>query len=111
VIAAVVALAAVAVGTTRARLGASVFVLGHRHAVVMAKMLATIDVLSNGRLICGAGVGWWKQELEILGAPFHARVLTTWEEGRRFGAILLPLGLSGPSLAEVGGTLPAGASA
>ena len=56
-----------------ARLGASVFVLGHRHPVLMAKMLSTIDVLSNGRLICGVGVGWWKQEIEILGAPFHAR--------------------------------------
>jgi alkanesulfonate monooxygenase SsuD/methylene tetrahydromethanopterin reductase-like flavin-dependent oxidoreductase (luciferase family) len=39
----------------------------------MAKMLTTIDTLSNGRLICGVGVGWWKQEIEILGAPFHAR--------------------------------------
>src|SRR6266566_263064 len=59
--------------TTTARLGASVFVLGHRHPVLMAKMLTTIDTLSNGRLICGVGVGWWKQEIEILGAPFHAR--------------------------------------
>ena len=69
----VTALAAAAVCTTRARLGASVFILGHRHPVVMAKMLASIDALSNGRLICGVGVGWWKQELEILGVPFHAR--------------------------------------
>ena len=69
----ITALAASAVCTTRARLGASVFILGHRHPVVMAKMLASIDALSNGRLICGVGVGWWKQELEILGAPFHAR--------------------------------------
>jgi probable F420-dependent oxidoreductase len=59
--------------TTRARLGASVFILGHRHPVVMAKMLTSIDALSNGRLICGVGVGWWKEELEILGVPFHAR--------------------------------------
>ena len=66
-------LAAAAVCTTHARLGASVFVLGHRHPVLMAKMLTTIDALSNGRLICGVGVGWWKQELETLGAPFHAR--------------------------------------
>src|SRR5215470_10604106 len=36
-------------------------------------MLTTIDTLSNGRLICGVGVGWWQQELEILGAPFNAR--------------------------------------
>jgi probable F420-dependent oxidoreductase len=50
-----------------------VFILGHRHPVVMAKMLASIDALSNGRLICGVGVGWWQEELEILGVPFHAR--------------------------------------
>ncbi len=69
----VTALAAVAMCTTRARLGASVFILGHRHPVLMAKMLTSIDALSNGRLICGVGVGWWKEELEILGVPFHAR--------------------------------------
>ena len=69
----VVALAAAAVCTTRARLGASVFILGHRHPVVMAKMLTSIDALSNGRLICGVGVGWWKEELEILGVPFNRR--------------------------------------
>src|SRR5512145_2845664 len=83
----VVALTAAAMGTTRARLGASVFVLGHRHAVVMAKMLATIDVLSNGRLICGTGVGWWKQELETLGAPFHARGRQADEVLRVFKAL------------------------
>ena len=69
----VATLAAAAVITTHARLGASVFILGHRHPVVMAKLLTTIDALSNGRLICGVGVGWWKEELEILGAPFHKR--------------------------------------
>ena len=53
-------------------------------------------------------------EVEVLDrrrAPFHARVLASWSDGPRFGAILLPLGLSGPSLAELGGTLPAGAFA
>jgi probable F420-dependent oxidoreductase len=69
----VIALTAAAAVTTRARLGASVFILGHRHPVVMAKMLTSIDALCNGRLICGVGVGWWKEELEILGAPFHER--------------------------------------
>jgi len=69
----VVTLAAAAACTTRARLGASVFILGHRHPVVMAKMLTSIDALSNGRLIVGVGVGWWKEELEILGAPFTRR--------------------------------------
>ena len=70
---AVTALAAATVCTRRARLGSSVFILGHRHPVLMAKMLASIDALSNGRLICGVGVGWWKEELEILGTPFDAR--------------------------------------
>jgi len=69
----VAVLAAAAVCTTHARLGASVFILGHRHPVVMAKMLATIDALSDGRLICGVGVGWWKNELDVLGVPFRAR--------------------------------------
>jgi probable F420-dependent oxidoreductase len=69
----VAVLAAAAVVTTRARLGSSVFILGHRHPVVMAKLLTSIDALSNGRLIVGVGVGWWKEELELLGAPFHAR--------------------------------------
>jgi probable F420-dependent oxidoreductase len=69
----VAVLAAAAVCTTRARIGASVFILGHRHPIVMAKMLTTIDTLSNGRLICGVGVGWWAEELEALGVPFRAR--------------------------------------
>ena len=69
----VAVLAAAAVVTERARLGSSVFILGHRHPVVMAKMLTTIDTLSGGRLICGVGVGWGEEELTILGAPFHQR--------------------------------------
>ena len=66
-------LTATAMCTMRPRLGSSVFILGHRHPVPMAKALTTIDALSNGRLIVGVGVGWWKEELEILGVPFHAR--------------------------------------
>lgn len=69
----VATLIAAAMCTERARLGSSVFILGHRHPVVMAKMLTTIDALSNGRLIVGVGVGWWKEELTILGAPFARR--------------------------------------
>jgi probable F420-dependent oxidoreductase len=66
-------LAAAAMCTQRARLGASVFILGHRNPVVMAKMLTTIDALSSGRLICGVGVGWWKEEFEALGADYRRR--------------------------------------
>jgi probable F420-dependent oxidoreductase len=83
----VVTLAAVAACTTRARLGASVFILGHRHPVLMAKMLTSIDALSHGRLICGVGVGWWKEELEILGVPFERRGRQADEALRVFDAL------------------------
>ena len=66
-------LAAAAMCTQKARLGASVFILGHRRPVVMAKMLTTIDALSQGRLICGFGVGWWKEEFDALGIDFLRR--------------------------------------
>ncbi len=69
----VAVLAAAAMCTEHARIGASVFILGHRHPIVMAKMLTTIDALSNGRLICGFGVGWWAEEFAALGIPFHTR--------------------------------------
>jgi probable F420-dependent oxidoreductase len=69
----VTVLAAAAMCTERLRLGSSVFILGHRNPVVMAKMLTTIDTLSNGRLICGVGVGWWREEFAVLGVPFEAR--------------------------------------
>ena len=80
-------LAAVAVVTSRPRLGSSVFILGHRHPVVMAKMLTTVDALSSGRLICGVGVGWWKEELEILGTPFSTRGRQADEALRVFKAL------------------------
>src|SRR5215470_15959612 len=82
----VITLTAAAMCTVRARLGASVFILGHRHPVVMAKMLTSIDALSQGRLIVGVGVGWWEEELTILGVPFHQRgrhgdeIIRVWKE-------------------------------
>ncbi len=69
----VAVLAAAAMCTERASIGASVFILGHRHPVVMAKMLTTIDALSEGRLICGVGIGWWAEEFAALGAPYRTR--------------------------------------
>jgi probable F420-dependent oxidoreductase len=69
----VAVLAAASMCTQRARLGSSVFILGHRNPIVMAKMLTTIDTLSKGRLICGVGVGWWAEEFAALGVPFKSR--------------------------------------
>jgi len=58
--------------TTRIRLGTSVLVIPYRNPVVTAKMLATLDVMCGGRVILGAGVGWLKEEFEVLGAPSYA---------------------------------------
>ncbi len=55
--------------TSSARLLTSVMVLPHRNPVHTAKTLATIDVLSNGRLDVGCGVGWMKEEFEAIGTP------------------------------------------
>ena len=55
--------------TTRMRLLTSVLVLPHRHPVLAAKMLATIDVLSGGRLIVGCGAGWFREEFQVIHAP------------------------------------------
>ncbi len=55
--------------TKRIKLLTSVMVLPYRPPVLAAKVLATIDVLSGGRLIVGCGVGWMREEFEALGAP------------------------------------------
>ena len=55
------------------RLISSVMILPHRNPVVTAKMLATIDVLSRGRVTVGVGVGWLREEFEALGAQSFDR--------------------------------------
>ena len=66
--------------TKRVRLLPSVLVVPYRPAVVTAKMLATVDVLSGGRLIAGVGVGWMAEEFPPLGAPpFNRRGAVTDE--------------------------------
>ncbi|MBN9511252.1 MAG: TIGR03619 family F420-dependent LLM class oxidoreductase [Alphaproteobacteria bacterium] len=62
----------VAAKTSRLRLVSSVMVVPHRPAVLTAKMLSTIDVLSGGRLTVGIGAGWLKEEFEALGLPPYA---------------------------------------
>jgi len=57
----------------RVTLGTSVLILPYRNPVVLAKMLATIDQLSGGRLIVGVGGGWMTEEFAALGTPFPAR--------------------------------------
>ena len=62
-------MAFVAGKSRRLRLISSVMILPHRNPVVTAKMLATIDVLSGGRVTVGVGVGWLREEFQALGAP------------------------------------------
>ena len=55
--------------TTTLRLVTSVMILPYRNPVTTAKTLATIDVLSRGRVTVGVGVGWLREEFEALAAP------------------------------------------
>ena len=64
-----VALAAIAARTSRIRLGPLVMVLPFRHPIQLAKLTASLDVASNGRLILGIGTGWNPPEFEALGIP------------------------------------------
>jgi len=59
--------------TKRVGLGTSVLVLPMRHPLPLAKELATLQNLSDGRLILGAGVGWLEAEFAALGVPFGER--------------------------------------
>ena len=60
-------LAAMAVATSRIRIGCQVTGMPYRHPAVLANMAATVDVISNGRLIVGLGAGWNQDECTALG--------------------------------------------
>jgi probable F420-dependent oxidoreductase len=47
--------------------------LPQRNPVVLAKELATLDFMSNGRMLLGTGVGWMKEEFDAIGVPFNER--------------------------------------
>ena len=70
----------IAAKTSKIRLVLAVMVVPHRPAVVTSKMLATIDVLSGGRLVVGIGAGWLKVELDAVSTtPFAERGAVTDE--------------------------------
>src|SRR6516162_5633207 len=83
------ALMAFVAGASRTlRLVTSVMILPHRNPVVTAKALATIDVLSRGRVTVGVGVGWLREEFQALGAPdFDRRGAVSDEYIRIFKAL------------------------
>jgi len=59
--------------TTRIQLGTEVLVAPYRHPIVLGKLLATIERFAPGRLLCGLGSGWMREEFDALGVPFAAR--------------------------------------
>ncbi|HEY5679111.1 MAG TPA: LLM class F420-dependent oxidoreductase [Pseudomonadales bacterium] len=59
--------------TDRVRLGTTVLILPYRPPVATAKQLATLDVVSGGRLILGVGIGWMAEEAAVLGMPWDHR--------------------------------------
>ena len=63
----------VAACTDAIMLGSTVVILPYRNPVVQAKMFASLDVLTNGRMICGVGVGWLEKEFDTLGVPYADR--------------------------------------
>src|SRR6185436_15026471 len=62
-----------AAATSRIALGSSVIILPYRSPLPVAKLLASVDVLSGGRLIVGAAIGWMEGEFDTLGVPFKER--------------------------------------
>ena len=86
-------LAYVAAVTERIKLATGVLILPQRNPLITAKAVATLDVLSGGRVMLGVGVGWLEEEFNTLGVPFHDRgsrlddsieaMRTSWRRRRR----------------------------
>jgi probable F420-dependent oxidoreductase len=72
-------LAFLAAATEKARLGTSVLIVPYRNPYDVARRIATLDVLSVGRMILGVGVGWMEEEFELLGILFKERAQRTRE--------------------------------
>src|SRR6476620_2836677 len=66
-------LSAAAASTSRLRLVASAVIAPLRHPLLLAKQLATLDLLSGGRLVVQPTVSWHRAEYEALGVPFERR--------------------------------------
>jgi probable F420-dependent oxidoreductase len=66
-------LAYAAASTSRIKLGTGIVILPLREPLLLAKQLASLDVLSGGRLLVGIGVGYVPGEYEAIGVPFHTR--------------------------------------
>ena len=74
-----VTLAVAAGATRRVRLGTTVLIVPYRNPVVTAKMVSSLDALSDGRVVLGVGAGWLAAESAMLGVPFAERGAMTDE--------------------------------
>ena len=77
-----IGLAYAAAVTTKLRLATGILILPQRHPIYVAKEVASLDVLSHGRMILGIGVGWLQEEFDALGIPFDERAARTAESVR-----------------------------
>lgn len=68
-----IALTAIAAATTTIRLGTGVNILSQVNPLLLAKQAASLDFVSNGRLMLGLGIGWLKEEFKAMGTPFEKR--------------------------------------
>ena len=80
----------VAARTSTVLLGTSVLIMPYRNPIVTAKMVATLDQLSDGRAIAGVGAGWNEAEYDALGVPYHERGARTTEYLRLWQACWEP---------------------
>jgi probable F420-dependent oxidoreductase len=74
-----VSLAFAAAKSSTMRLGTGVTIVPELHPLVVAKLVASLDYLSGGRVVFGVGVGWLKEEFEALGVPWARRAERTKE--------------------------------
>lgn len=97
-----VALTVMATATTGTRLITDVLVAGYRHPYLLAKSIASLDVVSGGRLCVGIGAGYQRGEFDALGAQFSGR-------GALFDSMLDAVyrALSGDEVIETTGPFPA----
>ncbi len=70
---AIVALTMAATATSRVDVGVAILLAALRNPLILAKQLATLDVVSHGRIIVGTGAGWLAEEFDAVGVPFETR--------------------------------------